>query len=279
MDVIEKILSISISFVYNNASGTVAARYEYDAFGSITAHSGPMAGDFRHRFSTKYYDPETGLYYYGERYSNPLLGRFISSDPIGEDGGLNLYGFCGNDPINKIDVLGNRAVSLYIYHNFPDNELTEGAKKETERIFQDCFKKCDEQKCHSVSIEWSFTDKNVTNYKELPLGKDKRKNPIRIGMFLDRDISSPFVGYGIGTYAFVNPEKIKYQAQNYDVGMGVSIAHEIGFHGIGEFTDFWSSNEGYVDSKSPPGEGSPVFSTSRCNTICKKIGIRTTKRK
>ena len=91
---------------YVSASGTVAARYAYDAFGNITAQSGPMAGDFRHRFSTKYYDPETGLSYYIGRYYNPALGRFISSDPIGTKGGLNLYGFCQNDPINAYDYLG-----------------------------------------------------------------------------------------------------------------------------------------------------------------------------
>jgi uncharacterized protein RhaS with RHS repeats len=37
---------------------------------------------------------------------NPLDGHFISRDPIGEDGGLNLYGFAGNDPVNRFDVLG-----------------------------------------------------------------------------------------------------------------------------------------------------------------------------
>ena len=49
----------------------------------------------------------TGLVYYGHRFYSPSLGRFINRDPIEEQGGLNLYGFCGNDAINGYDVLGN----------------------------------------------------------------------------------------------------------------------------------------------------------------------------
>ena len=49
---------------------------------------------------------ETGLVYYGQRYYSPALGRFINQDPIQEAGGLNLYAFCGNDGVNRYDVLG-----------------------------------------------------------------------------------------------------------------------------------------------------------------------------
>jgi hypothetical protein len=48
---------------------------------------------------------------YGNRYYSPVLGRFINRDPIEEAGGLNLYGFCGNDGINRCDVLGNSWLS------------------------------------------------------------------------------------------------------------------------------------------------------------------------
>jgi len=65
-----------------------------------------MADFFRHRFSTKYYDSETGLYYYGYRFYSPTLMRWLNRDPIGENGGLNLYGFCGNSSVYKIDLNG-----------------------------------------------------------------------------------------------------------------------------------------------------------------------------
>ena len=44
--------------------------------------------------------------YYGYRYYSPDLGRWISRDPIEEQGGFNLYAFVNNDPVNKIDLLG-----------------------------------------------------------------------------------------------------------------------------------------------------------------------------
>jgi len=58
------------------------------------------------RFSTKYLDEETGLSYYGFRFYDPRIGRWLSRDPIGERGGMNLYGFVGNNAVNNIDPLG-----------------------------------------------------------------------------------------------------------------------------------------------------------------------------
>jgi RHS repeat-associated protein len=43
---------------------------------------------------------------YGRRYYSPSQGRFLGRDPIQEEGGLNLYGFCRNNAINRWDVLG-----------------------------------------------------------------------------------------------------------------------------------------------------------------------------
>jgi RHS repeat-associated protein len=91
---------------YLNESGEVSAHYEYDPFGKTTVATGPKANDFAHRFSTKPLDPTTGLYYYGRRFYDPNTGRWPSRDPIAEEGGVNLYGFVGNDPIWHIDVLG-----------------------------------------------------------------------------------------------------------------------------------------------------------------------------
>src|ERR1035441_1916421 len=42
----------------------------------------------------------------GQRYYNPTTGRWLSRDPIGERGGINLYGFVGNNPISRIDLFG-----------------------------------------------------------------------------------------------------------------------------------------------------------------------------
>jgi len=94
---------------YVDSSGNAVAHYAYDAYGNTIAQSGPMAPNMTQRFSTKYYDGEylgTDMYRYEQRIYAPRLHRWLSTDPIGERGGLNLYGFCGNDPINKWDYLG-----------------------------------------------------------------------------------------------------------------------------------------------------------------------------
>ena len=72
-------------------SGNDIAAYEYDDFGRLISATGQMADFFRIRFSTKYYDLETGLYYYGYRFYSPALMRWLNRDPIEEQGGKNLY--------------------------------------------------------------------------------------------------------------------------------------------------------------------------------------------
>ena len=91
---------------YCNANGAVVAAYTYGAFGKTVAQSGPLSDIFRHRFSTKYFDGETGLYYYGYRFYVPSLMRWLNRDPIGEDGGANLYSLINNNPISGSDYLG-----------------------------------------------------------------------------------------------------------------------------------------------------------------------------
>jgi uncharacterized protein RhaS with RHS repeats len=59
---------------YVATNGAVVAHYEFDAFGNTAAQSGTLADAFAYRFSTKYLDYETGLYYYGYRYYSPGAG-------------------------------------------------------------------------------------------------------------------------------------------------------------------------------------------------------------
>ena len=91
---------------YLDSSGATVAQYTYDAFGNTISQSGPLADLFRHRFSTKYFDAETGLYYYGYRFYHPLLMRWLNRDPLEEEGGLNLYTICKNAPLFTLDLLG-----------------------------------------------------------------------------------------------------------------------------------------------------------------------------
>ena len=111
---------------YLNASGAIQAHYEYDPFGSTTVETGTKAADFSHRFSTKPLDSETGLYYYGYRYYDPLTGRWPSRDPIQERGGVNLYGFVVNDGMNLVDVNGLTAWATSWPQGWWDNNTGSG---------------------------------------------------------------------------------------------------------------------------------------------------------
>jgi RHS repeat-associated protein len=89
-----------------SAAVGVQAAYTYGPFGETLRAAGPLAQANPWRFSTKYQDEETGLLYYGYRFYNPTDGRWPSRDPIGEEGGENLYGANENDSINYIDLNG-----------------------------------------------------------------------------------------------------------------------------------------------------------------------------
>ena len=91
---------------YVSEGGSVVAEYEYDAFGNTISQSGAMSDDFRHRFSTKPWIAPLSVYDYGERIYSPQLRRWLSRDPVGEEGGVNLYAMCGNDAVNGVDVIG-----------------------------------------------------------------------------------------------------------------------------------------------------------------------------
>jgi len=88
---------------YISESGAVSATYAYGPFGETIAHTGM---DFEHRFGTKPYNGELGTYTYIYREYSPTLGRWLSEDPILEQGDFNLYSFCSNEPVGNYDYLG-----------------------------------------------------------------------------------------------------------------------------------------------------------------------------
>ena len=98
----------NVAALVNAANGEIAARYEYDPFLAILRATGPLAYLNPFLGSTKFYDWETGLYYYGYRYYDPLTGTWPSRDPVEEDGGENLYSFVYGDSVNSFDELGLR---------------------------------------------------------------------------------------------------------------------------------------------------------------------------
>lgn len=83
-----------------SASGTVLARYDYDPYGARTK-TGSFDCDFG--FTGHYYHSPSGLFLTLYRAYDPSAGRWLSRDPLGEMGGLNLYEYGLNNPINAVD--------------------------------------------------------------------------------------------------------------------------------------------------------------------------------
>ena len=90
---------------FDPATNSAEGFYEYSPYGETLRASGPIERmPFRH--GTQYHDVETGLYSYLFRYYDPGTARWLNRDPIGHDGGFNLYAYVGNNPLNMIDLLG-----------------------------------------------------------------------------------------------------------------------------------------------------------------------------
>jgi RHS repeat-associated protein len=112
----------------SNVTGQLVASYEYDAFGREVRAWGlntptenqppglpasrPWADLLPFHYSSKLRDVDSGFNYYGYRFYDPGAGRWLNRDPMGEEGGDNLYGFNYNMPTGLVDVLGREPMPV-----------------------------------------------------------------------------------------------------------------------------------------------------------------------
>jgi len=88
-----------------NQSGVTVWSATYDAFGRATVDSASTVSN-NLRYPGQYEDAESGLHYNWNRYYDPQIGRYVTSDPIGLWGGINTYLYGDANPVSKIDPLG-----------------------------------------------------------------------------------------------------------------------------------------------------------------------------
>jgi RHS repeat-associated protein len=143
-----------------NEAGTSQSNTVYSPYGEAST-----TGDDQQN-STEYTGREnddTGLYFYRARYYDPILKRWISEDPIGTAGGINLMGYVGGDPVNRIDPFGLAGCDYYtgrcaedggpyyctaapaLCENWPDKAKPPGSDEKWVSCVRDCLQANDNQ--------------------------------------------------------------------------------------------------------------------------------------
>lgn len=124
-----------------NAAGTPVESYTYDVYGrprmmqaagadgnwlteDVSTQNYSMIGN-PIMFTGRWWHSRTGLYYYRFRDYDPVLGRFLQCDPAGYIDAMNLYAYCGNNPVNWIDSFGLTPLPPYITPTGFDEDLYE----------------------------------------------------------------------------------------------------------------------------------------------------------
>jgi RHS repeat-associated protein len=108
-----------------DSNGNVQTSYTYDPFGNTSASGAGNANVYQY---TGRENENNGLYYYRARYYSPLLGRFISEDPLGFVGSRpNVYAYASDDPANLLDPLGLESGNLNKLVPGPDGEAASGS--------------------------------------------------------------------------------------------------------------------------------------------------------
>ncbi|MBI2471531.1 MAG: RHS repeat protein [Planctomycetes bacterium] len=89
-----------------DTDGNIVNKYAYTPYGVLTGSEETVSNPFRYVGKYGAMDDNTGLLYMRARYYSPDVGRFITKDPIGFAGGVNLYGYAHDNPINHADPTG-----------------------------------------------------------------------------------------------------------------------------------------------------------------------------
>ena len=206
---------------YVNESGQVVAQCEYDDFGRMLSRTGTHADLFNIWASTKYFDKETGLYYYGYRFYSPDLRCWLTRDPLGEDGGLNLYEFVHNNPMAMFDPLGEAAFMVLVGKSNDYKEqadiLAEGMRRidivlaYLNRVPESTYECL--RKAGKVSFDGKRFDGTLSEYKK-KIKREKQTvmrmttaydETVRAVSELSKKASEPYDWFALGAHGHLSP--------------------------------------------------------------------------
>jgi RHS repeat-associated protein len=123
-----------VTGLINSSERTVSRSYEYSPFGELMRANGPLPSDNPFRFSTRWYETESELAFFGGRYYWPRVGRWINRDPAEQRGGLSLYSYVANHPTTSIDPDGraeHHVATMQLANSLPDGPGTDYLKQFT----------------------------------------------------------------------------------------------------------------------------------------------------
>ena len=180
---------------YLDNSGVFQAQFEYSPFGKQTAKHGSLTDDFDYRFSSEVFESKTGLVSYNFRFYSPELGKWLTRDLISERGGVNLYSFVSNKPINYYDFLGNE-----------------------EQIYEVSYLNMDTIQNIPELEEWYY---NKT-LKELDIAIERDKNEAERKRFAEKcneasDVGKLKITFTKYALSYANPDNIKVAYQTSSV--------------------------------------------------------------
>jgi len=157
--------------VITDASGTPVQQIEYMPFGESYVDWRELSWNTPYRFTGKEQDPETGLYYYGARYYDAKIGRFMSVDPLAEKyPGWSPYTYTLDNPVRLVDPTGREPE----WHEDGDGKWVADSGDGAETLVQDA--RITRQEAYNIMEEQghgTYVDKNdgITKSKINPGGK------------------------------------------------------------------------------------------------------------
>ncbi len=160
--------------------GNIVWQAAYLPFGEAQVGTESVVSNIR--FPGQYFDGETGLHYNWNRYYDPATGRYISADPIGLQGGINLYAYVGGNPINFFDPTGESLLDI-------------GKCLYLGRKIQKLKEKCRKEIGHTAEDQCYFMDKYDASFlSEAIMNCVRAKDPDLYSKWAYACIKSPYPG-------------------------------------------------------------------------------------